>query len=160
MSKLWLLLFALTPLLKGEVKQQVILPNDYEVIEENTFIANSPIIPQTQTFGMVVDNVVENITIQDIDIVEESIINNDYISCLAKCESNFNPDAIGDNGKANGILQFWQSTYNHFCVNEYGFLESDYKNPEVQIQCCDKMLSAGLKNHWTCSKVCDNLYKM
>jgi len=155
MSKLWLLLFALTPLFKGDVKQQIIFPNDYETIEENTFIANSPIIPQTKTFGMIVDNVIENVAIQEIEVAEE-IKNQDYIECLIKCESNWNDRAWSKddpNGGSFGILQFQKKTWD-FYSQLIGIENPDIWNAHQQVLVADYMISKGQAYQWTCSKTC------
>ena len=137
------------------------LPDDLLTIEDNTFIGQSPVSVYAHTFSMITEDVVQEPITDDItedigDIaVSDELNNSEYLMCLINCESGGNENAVGDHGKANGILQFWKSTYDLFCVNQYGFSISDYKNPETQIQCCDKMLDDGLKRHWTCSKVCD-----
>jgi hypothetical protein len=62
---------------------------------------------------------------------------------LIKCESSFNPKAIGDNGKAYSLLQFHRPTFDRFC-------EGNYKNPKDQLICGAKMIKKGLSYHWTC----------
>ena len=174
MSKLWLLLLALTPLFKGDVKQQIILPNDYETIEENTFIANSPIIPQTQTFGMIVDNVIPQTDIvYDVYEVKETsfsdgIKHKEALECLVFCESGGNENLEGDHdlvksGKlkdlSRGILQFQKQTFIDNCVNKYNIASiNDYLNAEKQILCADKMLSEenGWRHWFNCSTIKEN----
>jgi len=76
------------------------------------------------------------------------------ISCLIKYESSGNPNAIGDNGTSFGILQFKKSTFKHYCVDRYGF-KNDIMNPEIQKDCCQKMLGEGLINHWSVRYLCE-----
>jgi len=77
-----------------------------------------------------------------------SLIENPIIDLLIQCESGGNPNAIGKAGE-RGILQFMPQTFKHFCVEKYG-LENDIWNPDIQIECCKKMLEQGLEQHWTC----------
>ncbi len=74
------------------------------------------------------------------------------IDCLVKYESNGNPEAVGDNGKARGVLQFHKPTFKMYCVDRYGYFLSDYTDTEVQKACADEMLRDNLKKnirHWT-----------
>jgi len=68
-----------------------------------------------------------------------------------ECESNFNFLAVGDFGKARGIAQFWESTFDAY--NEKYFNgELEYDLPEDQIRLMAKMFSEGEEYHWTCWK--------
>ena len=80
----------------------------------------------------------------------DDVIHVETLKCLIKYESSGNPNAIGDNGKAKGILQFHRPTFERYCVNKYGF-ENDIMNPEIQIKCADAMLRSDPDNiqHWT-----------
>ena len=71
------------------------------------------------------------------------------ITCLARYESGFNQNAIGDHGLAIGILQFHQPTFDHYC-------SGSIYSAEDQLNCCDKMLSEDFNNlsHWTTNKFC------
>ena len=77
----------------------------------------------------------------------------DLIACLIKHESGGNPNAIGDQGKAKGILQFHDSTFQMYCVDKYGYPD-DIMNPTLQINCCAKMIVEGHAKHWTTLKFC------
>jgi len=72
------------------------------------------------------------------------------IDKLVECESGGNPEALGDQGRAHGILQFHQPTFQQFCVDRYGFTDNIW-DEETQKNCCAEMLSNGLEGHWTCS---------
>jgi len=81
----------------------------------------------------------------------------DTIKKLIKCESSGNIYAHNEddpNGGSFGILQYQIPTFQHFCVKKYG-LNNDIWNPDIQIECCAKMLSEGLINHWTCGRTLD-----
>jgi len=84
------------------------------------------------------------------------VVYGDLLSCIEKYESSGNPNAVGDNGKANSVLQFWFSTYKMYCVDKFGFLEEDYKNPDVQRQCASEMLNTNFSNinNWTTADKC------
>lgn len=75
------------------------------------------------------------------------------IACLIKHESNGNPNAVGDNGKAKGILQFHDSTFQMYCVEKYG-LTDDIWNPIIQKECCANMIAEGQLKHWSARKYC------
>ena len=114
-----------------------LMPNKHIIISDNSFVQSCPIsIPLTRTLSSKVEN------------------NTELIDCLIECESGGNTEAVGDNGRANGILQFHLPTFKLFCVNKYGFFESDYKDSLTQRQCCDFMITDGLQTHWSCMKVC------
>ena len=92
---------------------------------------NIPYIPTVRTYGSLID-------------------------CLVKYESGGNPNAVGDNGKAKGVLQFWQSTFNGYCVDKYGYSPDDYTDTIVQKDCCQKMLEDNFDNisHWSVKDMC------
>ena len=52
---------------------------------------------------------------------------------VAKCESGFDHEAIGDMGKAVGIFQFWPQTFTDF-AREFGDETLSRDNPEHNIK--------------------------
>jgi len=84
----------------------------------------------------------------DLDFSFDRLRYRKLISCLAKHESNYNPQARGASGEV-GILQFMPATFASYC-------EGDINNPQAQIECCDKMLSEDLNNVylWATAKFC------
>lgn len=66
------------------------------------------------------------------------------------CESTGKIDAIGDNGKAYGLFQFWENTFNLFSKEMGESLE--YKNPEDQVKLASWAFSKGKQPHWSCWK--------
>lgn len=64
------------------------------------------------------------------------------------CESQGNPNAVGDNGRAYGLFQFWENTFNLFAKDLGEKLE--WKNPEHQIKLASWAFSVGKQTHWTC----------
>ena len=82
----------------------------------------------------------------------------EMIELLVKCESGGNPGAIGDNGKARGVLQFHRGTLKSFAV-KYGLrtelTEADYSNTSLQREVARKMIEENKNNlrHWlVCSR--------
>lgn len=77
---------------------------------------------------------------------------NDKVELLsvAKCESNFNPKAIGDSGKAKNIFQYHEKTFDRFSLllGE----ELDYNSYYDQSKLTGWVWEnrPDLKNHWTC----------
>jgi len=88
-----------------------------------------PYIPQVETYGAVVDRLIE-------------------------CESGGNPEALGDDGRAHGVLQFHDPTFQRYCVERYGYRD-DIWDEDIQRQCCLEMLNQNFDNvsHWTCFKL-------
>ena len=93
------------------------------VISQNSYKSNNPEIP---------------------------IKHKELIDCLAFYESGNNPEAVGDSGKAYGVLQFWQSTFDFYSA-KYNMQWLDYKNPNDQHILADKMLKEDIENtrHWS-----------
>ena len=75
------------------------------------------------------------------------------IGCLIEKESGGKVDAVGDEGKAFGILQFWLGTFNHF-KEKYKMSWLEYKDPGDQITLAELMLTDGYGFHWTTYKRC------
>ena len=70
---------------------------------------------------------------------------------LIECESGWNEEAIGDHGKAYGLLQFWESTFELY-KNKYGLPELEYKDSDDQITLAGIMINDGEEHNWTCWK--------
>ena len=113
----------------------------YQIVQGNSIVEQSaPINIHPYSLG----------SLKSSELLNE----NTLISCLIRFESNGNPEAIGDNGKAYGILQFWQSTFN-FYAEKYG-LDLDYNSAEDQIILASEMLKrnpASIRN-WSAAKYC------
>lgn len=77
------------------------------------------------------------------------------IKCLIKHESNGNPNAIGDNGKAFGVLQFHLPTFEYF-KHRYGLDYLQYEDPQDQILLANLIIGEDFNNvkHWTTYKFC------
>lgn len=69
---------------------------------------------------------------------------------VIKCESGYNSYAIGDGGKAYGLLQFHEPTFNSF--KKKSGLAVEYKNPKDQITLAAWSWTNGYQSHWTCYK--------
>jgi len=81
---------------------------------------------------------------------------------LIQCESGGNEQAIGDSGRARGILQFWKSTfiyyakkYNQFPYAEDAEIENFWLDSQSQIDLAIKILNepGGFLNWYNCSKL-------
>jgi len=104
--------------------------NDLITITDNSLVGiSSPYLLPLKTYGSLIDD-------------------------LIQCESNGNPLAVGDNGRAKGILQFHEPTFKQYCVNKYGY-SNDIWSEEIQINCANEMLEDNFNNvlHWTCYKL-------
>jgi len=135
-------LFILTANIEDIGHIEDIIEDTHITISDNSFMQTCPVyLPLIRVLASKVE----------LELVEN---NTELIDCLIECESGGNTEAVGDNGRANGILQFHLPTFKLFCVNKYGFFESDYKDSLTQRQCCDLMITDGLQTHWSCMKVC------
>lgn len=118
------------------------------------------IIPNTiygdRSEALVIKNPLESLSVTSSK--EEIIMAIRYVSrkylidesefmAVIKCESNFRIDALGDSGKAFGLLQFHKSTFDQYC-------KGDYHSPKDQLSCGASMFQTPkLKLHWTCWKM-------
>ena len=75
------------------------------------------------------------------------------IDCLVFEESSGNPNAVGDEGRAKGILQFHSPTFQQYCVNRFNY-RNDIWDEEIQRNCCAEMLENDLGYHWSTYKQC------
>lgn len=69
------------------------------------------------------------------------------------CESSENTKAVGDSGKAYGLYQYHQPTWNAFASKyrkQFGgdLLQRD--NPKDQVELTAWAFKQGYQNHWTC----------
>lgn len=71
------------------------------------------------------------------------------IEAVARCESDLNPRAVGDKGKAYGVMQFWKGTFNSF-KESANMPDLEYKNWQDQIDLSYWAFGNGLRSHWTC----------
>ena len=87
--------------------------------------------------------------------VRDLVGKNTLISCLIKYESNWNINAVGDNGKARNVLQFWEGTFNTF-KKKYNLEYLEWNNAEDQILLAQKMLEDDINNlrHWSVAPKC------
>ena len=79
------------------------------------------------------------------------------IDCLVYYESKGYKWAKGEAGEL-GILQFKPATFQHYCVDIYGYRD-DIWDEEIQRDCCGEMIEDGRLNHWTTRKFCYKLVK-
>ena|SRR3990167_10365619 len=90
---------------------------------------------------------------------QENNINTVKFVRLIECESQFNKNAKGDFRSedktflANGILQFWRSTWN-IQADIYGFKKKDYLDPHKQIELAALMIKEkdGWRHWFNCGR--------
>ncbi len=85
---------------------------------------------------------------------EEYKISEKELYETAKCESGFSKEVLefkqfGDSGKAAGIMQFHEPTFDRF-MKESGILDLDYHNNDDQIMLAAWAFSKSYQGHWTC----------
>jgi len=57
---------------------------------------------------------------------------------------------------AFGPMQFWQTTFKHYCMDKYNLTNNsqDIFNRNVARQCTDLMIGEGLISSWSTAKYC------
>lgn len=70
----------------------------------------------------------------------------DMVEKIIQCESGWQINVYSKGKVSYGISQYTVPTFKQFC-------SGDYKNPYDQIKCMSKMISAGLKDRWDCTKI-------
>lgn len=78
-------------------------------------------------------------------------VNEDLLLDVAYCESRFNQNARGDSGKAIGIFQFWQGTWDSFS-KDFGEI-LDINSVHDQAKLAAWAFSTGKQLHWTCFRI-------
>lgn len=69
-------------------------------------------------------------------------LNATRVKAVIKCESNWNYRAVGDNGKAHGLVQI-RTDYNDVSTSEAN-------DPVYAVNFLEKEWKAGHADHWTC----------
>lgn len=64
------------------------------------------------------------------------------------CESQWNITALGDSGKAYGLAQFHEPTFNQF--RDESNLDVYYDGAKDQLELMAWAFQNGLQSHWTC----------
>lgn len=79
--------------------------------------------------------------------------NPESLIMVAKCESglSMNPSGSNDHGKAHGLFQFHQPTFDTYS-QKAGISDPDISNINQQAQVAAYMFKNGQKSQWTCSK--------
>lgn len=62
-------------------------------------------------------------------------------------ESGWNPNAVGDSGKAKGVAQFHKPTFDDF--SRLSGIEGSYEDPYDQIKLMIWAFNNNLESHWT-----------
>jgi len=109
----------------------------------NTFVPVLPIyLPANYTLGAL--------------YVNGDVQNTLLLDCLIGKESRNDPKALGDSGRARGILQMWRSFFHDFCVVKYGLASSTSEiwDEEIQIRCADRAIEDGYGYKWTTLSKC------
>lgn len=130
-------------MVSSEVQSPTIpqLERNLVILQENSLVGiKLPFMPEVLSYGQLVafDTILEvGLAADKYGIDEMRFIK------LIQCESGFNEKAIGDKGKAFGLLQFHRPTFDLYCKGEY-------TNPKDQIRCGAEMISQNLAYHWVC----------
>lgn len=75
----------------------------------------------------------------------------DFAVRVAYCESGFNPNAVGDQGRARGIFQFWRGTFLGTDVGAtYGW-DAAF-DAEINVRAAAELVARGGWGPWTCAR--------
>ncbi|HEX5939379.1 MAG TPA: transglycosylase SLT domain-containing protein [Dehalococcoidia bacterium] len=75
----------------------------------------------------------------------------DFAVRVAYCESSFNPNAVGDQGRARGIFQFWRATFLGTDVGAtYGW-DAAF-DAEINVRAAAELVARGGWGPWTCAR--------
>ena len=112
------------------------------VLQKNSLVGSKlPFMPEVSSYGQLT---AFSATLEVGLAADKYGIDEMRFIKLIQCESGFNEKAIGDKGKAFGLLQFHRPTFDLYCQGEY-------TNSKDQIRCAAKMISQNLGSiHWTC----------
>ncbi len=69
----------------------------------------------------------------------------EQILATLKCESSFNPNAVGDKGKSFGLAQIHIPSW-----KKHGITKEDALNPEFAMDFIIEQFAIGKQRHWTC----------
>ena len=77
-----------------------------------------------------------------------------YLVCLAREESRFDPQAVGDSGRAVGPFQYWLTTWQMF-RRQMGLSTEDLRGCEEEAtRTTAWAISQGLDRHWSVASKC------
>lgn len=91
--------------------------------------------------------------------------NNNALVLIAHCESfnlktnRYGIRAIGDNGKAYGLLQFHYATFMEF-AKRCGMRHPHWKNPYQQIYIANWMIRHGYIRNWSCYRILKHYHRL
>lgn len=94
-------------------------------------------------------------TVKDYAVLraQENGLDPDKFEALIECESQWDTDALGDNGTSFGILQFKETTFAQFSAKYMPGDELEFNDPHDQIDLAVSMIEDGYLHHWKrCSK--------
>jgi len=79
-------------------------------------------------------------------ITEKYGLNYEELYKVVECESNWNVNAVGDDGRSFGLAQFLKTTFEEEC-------NGDYYNSYDQLKCMGEMWDRGMQRRWTCYRL-------
>ncbi len=74
-------------------------------------------------------------------------VDGDKLLATINCESQFNPQAVGDNGTSFGVAQF------HNPVTDWGFSIKSALDPDFATKEMARAWSKGQQRRWSCYKI-------
>lgn len=91
---------------------------------------------------------------------ERFAVNESHLSKTIGCESHGDPTAIGDHGKAYGVGQFHEDTFDWMQTQAIKqgepFQNLQYKNPHDQITLMAWAFANGFEYNWSCFSIESN----
>src|SRR3990167_2231431 len=118
------------------VKKEWILPSGLKYVSEN-------LMPIARASDLTLR---EEIELWLSSYAQSYNISEDYFYRLAKCESKFDVDILGDKGKALGLFQWWEKSWKHY--NKKFKTDLDRTNWKHQIEMSAKVISLEGYDNW------------
>jgi hypothetical protein len=76
-----------------------------------------------------------------------------FLRCVAAGESGFFPGALGDYGRAHGLMQFHMGTWNANAPR-YGFAGYSPYHAWASAHVAAGMIGDGMRSHWSAARRC------
>ena len=138
----------------------LIVPHSAAALSLALAIVSSPATTVTNLASTTpIDPIVQQVQVQCLtkgcvtDLIEYYAnlygVDKDTALQVAKCESEFKTNAVGDSGKAYGVFQFHEPTFREF-AKKFGDNTLEYKNTSHSIELAMWALSQGKGSNWSC----------
>lgn len=130
----------------GAVEQQPVVNITYIIVEAPKEDVESEKVEPTKTYNVPLTAELQNHIIEQC---EDRGIDPALVLAMIRQESNFNVDAMGDDGNAYGLMQIWPKWHSHR-MEQYGYddLRDPFQNVTVGIDIIADYIDKGYGVEW------------